>query len=101
MAKLITVFGATGAQGGSVVKALLADGGFKVRAVTRNPDSAKAKALSEQGSEVVKVDMDDKESLKAAIAGSYGVFAVTNYWGMLAENPDTAQEREIQQGKNL
>ena len=47
-----------------MVKALLADGGFKVRAVTRNPDSAKAKALSEQGSEVVKVDMDDKESRK-------------------------------------
>ena len=101
MAKLITVFGATGAQGGSVARALLAAGGYKVRAVTRNNESPKAKALGEQGCEVVKTDMDSKESLEQAISGSYGVFAVTNYWGLFGENQDTAKDREIQQGKNI
>ena len=61
----------------------------------------KAKALGEQGCEVVKTDMDSKESLEQAISGSYGVFAVTNYWGLFGENQDTAKDREIQQGKNI
>jgi len=101
MSKLITVFGATGGQGKSVAQALLADGGFKVRALTRNPDGSGAKALREQGCEIVKVDMDDASSLENAITGSYGVFAVTNYWTLLAENAKTAYEREIKQGKTI
>lgn len=73
MDKLITVFGATGAQGKSVAEALLGDGGYKVRAPTRNPDSSEAKSLGEKGCEVVKVDMDSTDSLEKAITGSYGV----------------------------
>ena len=99
MSKLITVFGATGQQGGAVARALLAKG-YKVRAVTRNPDSPKAKELQAKGAELVQVkNMDNVASLEAAIKGAYGVFLVTNYWGMFAENPATAYDREIAQGK--
>ncbi len=100
MSKLISVFGATGAQGKSVSLALL-DDGFKVRALTRNPEGDGAKILLEKGCEVTKVDMDDAGSIRKAIGGSYGVFAVTNYWGLLAENADTALERDIKQGKAI
>ena len=93
--KIITVFGATGQQGGSVVRALAAAGsGFKVRAVTRNSKGEKAKALEELGIDVVEASLDDPETLKSAVAGSYGVFLVTNYW----EYMDKA--REIKQGKD-
>ena len=99
MSKLITVFGSTGQQGGAVARALLAKG-YQVRAVTRNPDSPKAKELQAKGAELVQVkNMDDVASLEAAIKGAYGVFLVTNYWGMFAENPATAYDREIAQGK--
>ena len=99
MSKLITVFGATGQQGGSITSALLAKG-YKVRAVTRNPDNPKAKELQAKGAELVQVkNMDDVASLEATIKGAYGVFLVTNFWGMLAENPATAYDREIAQGK--
>ena len=100
MSQLITVFGATGHQGKSVALALLAKG-YKVRALTRNPDGAGGKALQEKGCEVVKVEMDDKESLEKALSGAYGVFAVTNYWGLLAEDPKTASDREASQGKAI
>ena len=100
MSKLITVFGATGKQGNAVATACLANG-FKVRALTRNPNSDKAYSLVQKGFEVVKVDMDSSGSLQAAIAGSYAVFAVTNILGLLAENPDTALDREIAQGKAI
>jgi len=77
MSRVITVFGATGAQGGSVTENLLASGEFKVRGVTRDAKTAQAAALSKKGVEVVEADMSDAESLKKAIAGSYGVFLVT------------------------
>lgn len=73
--KLIAVFGATGQQGGGVVRALQADGRFTVRALTRHPD--KHPGL---GDEVVEADLDRPETLKAALAGAYGVFLVTNFW---------------------
>jgi len=73
--KLIAVVGATGQQGGSVVRALQASGQFKVRALTRNP--AKHPKLAE---EVVLADLDRPETLKAAFAGAHGVFLVTNPW---------------------
>jgi uncharacterized protein YbjT (DUF2867 family) len=73
--KLIAVIGATGQQGGGVVRALQAGGQFKVRALTRNP--GKHRELAE---EVVKADLDRPETLKAAFAGAYGVFLVTNFW---------------------
>ena len=98
--KLITVFLATGKQGKSVAQALLASG-YKVRALTRNPDGDGAQTLLREGCEVMKVDVDDKASLEKAIAGSYGVFAVSCYWAMFRENRETASEREVTQGKNI
>ena len=99
MSKVFTVFGATGQQGGAVARALLAKG-RKVRAVTRNPDNVKAKELQAQGAEIVQVkNMDDTASLETAIKGAYGVFLVTNYWGLFGENQETAYDREVAQGK--
>src|SRR5689334_21979959 len=73
--KLIAVIGATGQQGGSVVRALQASGQFKVRALTRNP--GKHRDLAD---EVVEADLDHPETLKAAFEGAHGVFLVTNFW---------------------
>ncbi len=73
--QLIAVIGATGQQGGAVVRALQAQGQFKVRALTRHP--AKHRGLAD---EVVEADLDRPETLKAAFAGAYGVFLVTNFW---------------------
>ena len=99
MAKVITVFGATGGQGGGVVSSLLKaiDRGesYAVRAVTRNPDGAKAQDLKSKGCEVVRCDMDDKASVEEAVRGSYGVFLVTNYWEHFSK------EKEIEQGKRV
>src|SRR3989440_3549009 len=72
--KLIAVIGATGQQGGGVLRALQARGQFKVRALTRNPD--KHRGLAE---EVVEADLDKPETLKAAFEGAHGVFLVTNF----------------------
>src|SRR6266567_6352742 len=74
--KLIAVIGATGQQGGSVVRALQAQGQFKVRALTRHP--GKHRKLAD---EVVEADLDRPETLNAAFAGADGVFLVTNFWG--------------------
>lgn len=80
--KVIAVFGATGAQGGGLARAIAADpsSGFVARAITRNPDSDKAKALAALGIEVVAADADKPETLGAALAGAYGAFVVTNFW---------------------
>ncbi len=100
--KLITVFGATGQQGNAVAKALLSKNVYKVRAVTRSPDNAKAQELKRLGAEIAQVkNMDNRHDTEQAINGSYGVFAVTNYWGMVGENPKTAYDREIAQGKTI
>lgn len=78
--KLVTVYGATGAQGGSVVRSLLRDqsGIFKVRAISRNPESEGARALAAAGAEVIRADGFKKEELISAFAGSWGVFVNTN-----------------------
>lgn len=73
--KLIAVIGATGQQGGGVVRALQARGEFKVRALTRNPDKHR-----ELAAEVVEADLDKPETLKVAFEGAHGVFLVTNFW---------------------
>ena len=80
--KLITVFGATGAQGGGLARTILADKNseFKVRAVTRNPSSEKAVALKLLGAEVVAADVDDTKSIKKVLKGAYGAFFVTFFW---------------------
>ncbi|KAL1705722.1 hypothetical protein EV121DRAFT_290242 [Schizophyllum commune] len=77
MKRIATVFGATGKQGSSVVRALLADGTFKPRAVTRDINSPAARKLAEQGCEVVQADMADKDSVKRAVDDAEAVFAVT------------------------
>jgi uncharacterized protein YbjT (DUF2867 family) len=79
--KIIAVTGATGAQGGGLVRAILDDseGEFAVRALTRNPNSAKAKALAALGAEVVAADLDDYASLLKAFSGAGGAFCVTNF----------------------
>lgn len=83
--KLIAAVGATGQQGGAVVRALQASGQFKVRALTRNP--AKHPKL---GDEVVLADFNRPETLKAAFAGAHGVFLVTNSWEAGADEPRQA-----------
>ncbi|OJZ81645.1 hypothetical protein ASPFODRAFT_85161 [Aspergillus luchuensis CBS 106.47] len=97
--KLLVVFGATGIQGGSVVRAILADPAaskqFNIRAVTRNPSKQSAKTLAQQGVELMKADLEDKDSLRLAIKDAYAVFAVTNFW----ETFDAAAE--TRQGMNV
>jgi uncharacterized protein YbjT (DUF2867 family) len=80
--KVITVFGATGAQGGGLVRAILADknSSFSVRAVTRNANSESAKKLAQLGAQTVVANIDDVQSIKKAIEGSYGVYFVTFFW---------------------
>jgi uncharacterized protein YbjT (DUF2867 family) len=97
--KIIAVVGATGAQGGGLARAILADaqGGFAARALTRKPESAKAKALAAQGAEVVAADLDDVESLKRAFAGAYGAFCVTNYWELFSPEKELAQAGHMAQ----
>src|ERR1700761_3046667 len=73
--KLIAVVGATGQQGGAVVRALQASGQFRVRALTRHPDKH-----PELGDEVILADFDRPQTLQAAFAGAHGVFVVTNAW---------------------
>ncbi len=97
--KLITVFGATGAQGGGLARAILEDrdGGFAVRAVTRHVDSDKARALSAAGAEVVAADLDDEASLVRAMRGAHGAFCVTNYWEHFSPGKELAQARNLAQ----
>lgn len=95
--KIIAVVGATGAQGGGVVRAILNDkqGGYAARAITRNANSEKAKALAALGAEVVEANVDDVESLKKAFAGAHGAFCVTFFWDHLKP------EKEIAEASNM
>ena len=79
--KIIAVFGATGAQGGGLARAIAADRTepFAARAITRHPDSDNAKALAALGVEVVAGDTDDASSLAPALVGAHGAFCVTNF----------------------
>ena len=97
MTKIIAVTGATGAQGGGLVRAILDDpaGGFTARAITRDPDSDAARALSSEGVEIVQADLDDQASLTDAFAGAHGAFCVTNFWEHFSP------EREKAQASNL
>ncbi|HEX6791415.1 MAG TPA: NmrA/HSCARG family protein [Candidatus Krumholzibacteria bacterium] len=97
--KIITVIGSTGAQGGGVVRAILADKSaeFGVRAVTRKADSDKARALKGAGAEVVEADLDDAASLRHAFEGAHGAFCVTNYWEHFSADKEIAQARNMAQ----
>ena len=91
--KIIAVMGATGAQGGGLVRAILSDvsGGFTARALTRNVSSDKAKELAKLGAEVVAADVDDVESLKKAFEGAYGAYCVTFFWEHFSPEKEFAQ----------
>jgi len=91
--KIIAVVGATGAQGGGLVRAILNDkeGGFAARAITRDVTSDKAQALAKLGAEVVAADVDDEASLKRAFAGAYGVYCVTFYWAHMSPERELAE----------
>jgi uncharacterized protein YbjT (DUF2867 family) len=97
--KTIAVVGATGAQGGGLVRAILADpsGGFAARALTRNVDSDKARALAKAGAEVVKADVDDSASLRRAFEGAYGAFCVTFFWDHFSPEKEQAEARAMAQ----
>ena len=91
--KLILVSGATGRQGGAVARELLSRG-YRVRGLTRNPDSERAQQLAGLGIEMVRGDFDEIDSLNRAAQGAYGVFSVQNFW-------EHGKQGEIRQGSNL
>jgi uncharacterized protein YbjT (DUF2867 family) len=95
--KIIAVVGATGAQGGGLVRAIAGDpgGGFSARAITRDVHSEKAKALAALGAEVVAADVDDVESLKRAFAGAHGAYCVTFYWAHFSPEKEGAEARAM------
>jgi uncharacterized protein YbjT (DUF2867 family) len=91
--RTILISGATGKQGGAVIRALMGKG-FRLRAMTRKPDSAAALALAAAGAELVGGDLDDAASLEAALAGAWGTLAVQNTW-------EAGVEKEEEQGKRF
>ncbi len=95
--KIIAVVGATGAQGGGLVRSILADreGAFAARAITRDPTSAAARALADAGAEVVAADLDDVESLKRAFDGAYGAYCVTFFWAHFSVDREQAEARRM------
>src|SRR5262249_38335797 len=91
--KIVLVAGATGRQGGAVIRHLLPKG-WKVRALTRNPRADAALALERQGVEVAQGDLEDRASLERAARGVYRVYSVQDFWSI-------GTKREVEQGKNL
>jgi uncharacterized protein YbjT (DUF2867 family) len=91
--KIIAVIGATGAQGGGLVRAIANDeaNGFAARALTRDVNSEKAKALADLGAEVAAVDIDDEASVTRAFAGAYGAFCVTFFWSHMKPEREIAE----------
>jgi uncharacterized protein YbjT (DUF2867 family) len=99
MRPIITVFGATGAQGGGLARAILDDPDqrFALRAVTRKPDSDRAQALARAGADVVRADLDDAASVTAAMRGAHGAYCVTNFWETLSGERELVQARTLAQ----
>jgi uncharacterized protein YbjT (DUF2867 family) len=95
--KIIAVIGATGAQGGGLVRAILNDpsGGFRARAITRDPRSPAAQALAQQGAEVVAADIDDEAGLTQALQGAYGAYCVTFFWAHFSPEKEQAEIRNM------
>jgi uncharacterized protein YbjT (DUF2867 family) len=89
--------GATGAQGGGLVRAILndKDSPFALRALTRDVNSDKARALADMGAEVVFADLDDQKSLENAFAGAYGAFCVTFFWAHFSPDQEKAGARAM------
>lgn len=97
--KVIAVVGATGAQGGGLVRAILNDasGEFAARAITRDAGSAKARELARLGAEVVAANVDDVASLERAFTGAYGAFCVTFFWDHFSAEKEIAEARNMAQ----
>jgi uncharacterized protein YbjT (DUF2867 family) len=97
--KIIAVVGATGAQGGGLVRAILSDqsGGFTARALTRDVNTETARALAKLGAEVVAADVDDVESLKRAFQGAYGAYCVTFFWEHFSPEKELAEATNMAQ----
>ena len=95
--KIIAVMGATGAQGGGLVRAILRNptSGFRVRAITRDAGSEKAQALQEQGAEVVSANLQDPASIERAFDGAWGAYCVTFFWDHFSP------ERELNEARVL
>ena len=95
--KIIAVVGATGAQGNGLVKAILNDpsGGFAARALTRDPNSAKAKELAALGAEVIAANVDDPASMNKAFQGAYGAYCVTFFWDHFSVDKEIAEARSM------
>lgn len=95
--KIIAVVGATGAQGGGLVRAIVSDAssGFAARAITRDVTSDTAKELAKLGAEVVATDVFDLESLKKAFQGAYGAFCVTFFWAHFSPEKEFAQAKAM------
>src|SRR5215472_12953527 len=91
--KTVLVTGATGRQGGAVIRHMLHKG-WKLRALTRSPNAPAAQELTRQGVEVVQGDLEDAASLERAARGTHGVYSVQDFWSVGAK-------REVDQGKNL
>src|SRR5262245_30414607 len=91
--KTVLVTGATGRQGGAVIRHMLPKG-WKLRALTRDTGSAAAKTLAREGVELVRGDLEDPHSLECVVRGVYGIYSVQDFWSVGAR-------REVQQGKNL
>ena len=91
--RTVLVTGATGRQGGAVIRHMLPKG-WKLKALTRNPDGREAQALARQGVEVVQGDLEDADSIARAALGVYGIYSVQDFWAVGAK-------REVQQGKNV
>jgi uncharacterized protein YbjT (DUF2867 family) len=95
--KIIAVVGATGAQGGGLVRAITSDpsGQFTARALTRDPDSDAAQALRALGAEVVAADVDDEASVRRAFEGAHGAFCVTFFWAHFTPETEQAQAENM------
>lgn len=95
--KIIAIAGATGAQGGGLARAILADPNaeFSVRAITRDPNSVKAKELAKLGAELVVGNVDDAESMTRAFEGAYGAYCVTFFWEHFSPEQEKAQARNL------
>ena len=97
--KIIAVIGATGAQGGGLVRAIVNDKSsrFTARALTRDGNSDKARALAALGAEMVAADVDDLESLKRSFAGAYGAYCVTFFWDHMSADKEIAEAHAMAQ----
>ncbi|EXL90947.1 hypothetical protein ACKRZS_010580 [Fusarium odoratissimum] len=99
MSKIITVFGATGNQGGSVIRAILADhelsASFKIRGITRDPTKPAAQKLTSMGVEMTRADLSSIESINSVVKDAHTVFLVTNYWETVSRDIETKQGKNV------